>query len=116
MASNQDNSPIQSLHGKASHFQALINREGRLNLHENRRYKNPLTDLYHYFFSLTWPKFFIHLAAIYFAMNLLFAGLYFIDGVDMANLHSSGLKRFSHCFILSVENMSAVEYGRLEHV
>src|SRR5262249_11892568 len=74
-------------------------------------------DLYHYFFSLSWPGFFLNIAAIYCAMNLIFAVLYFVCGVDaLSDGHSVGMERFKHCVFLSVESTSAVEYGRIGNV
>ncbi|MDE1920940.1 MAG: ATP-sensitive inward rectifier potassium channel 10 [Candidatus Omnitrophica bacterium] len=93
----------QSLHAQSSHFRALINKQGKLNVHSTREKHNPFADLYHYLFSLSWPKFFIYAAAVYVLINLFFAGLYLLSGVD---------KHFSQCFFLSVENMVAVDYGR----
>lgn len=104
----------KSPHSQSVHFQALINRQGRLNVHGTRNRRNPFTDLYHYFFSLSWPRFFIHIAAVYFAVNLFFGALYFFDGLDtLGNEYSSGWERFRHCFFLSIENMSAVDFSRV---
>ncbi len=107
----------KTAHAKAAHFRALINREGRFNVHGRREHRhNPLTDLYHYFFSLTWPQFFIHIAAVYFSVNIFFGTLYFIDGMDiLGDGPSSGLRRLAHCVFLSIENMSAVDYARVGH-
>jgi inward rectifier potassium channel len=93
----------QSLHPKSIHFRALINRQGRLNVYGTRNRQNPFSDLYHYFFSLTWPKFFALIASIYFLTNLFFGFLYFILGVKASLLQ---------CVFLSIENMSSVDYSR----
>ncbi|MDE2222217.1 MAG: ATP-sensitive inward rectifier potassium channel 10 [Candidatus Omnitrophica bacterium] len=103
----------RSLHPQFAHFRALINREGRSNIHSSRERHNPLLDLYHYLFSLSWPKFFLCIAAVYLLINLCFGSFYFFDGVDILK-KASGLQRFSHCFLLSVENMTAVDYSRVE--
>jgi inward rectifier potassium channel len=104
----------KSRHSQSFHFRALINRQGRLNVHGTRERRNPFTDLYHYFFSLSWPKFFTLVASIYFSTNLFFGTLYFMSGVDaLGDGHSSGLERFRHCVFLSIENMSAIDYSRV---
>ena len=91
----------------------LINKQGRLNVHGTRDRQNPFADLYHYFFSLSWPKFFALIASIYFLTNLFFGILYFVCGVDViGDGHSTGLERFRHCVFLSIENMSSVDYSR----
>ncbi len=104
MASNPDSSH-KSLHPQSFHFRALINKQGRINVHGTRDRQNPFADLYHYFFSLSWPKFFIHVAAIYTLMNLFFGVLYFFCGVYAS---------FLRCVFFSVENMSAVDFGKVE--
>jgi inward rectifier potassium channel len=116
MTSKTDSSH-QSLHPQAVHFRTLINKQGRFNVQGHRNFQNPFKDLYHYFFSLSWSKFFINIASIYIFINVIFGGLYFINGVDILNEgHSTAWQRFGHCFFLSIENLSAVEYGRVGHL
>ncbi len=103
----------QSLHGRAAHFRTLINKQGAFNVQGNRR--NPFSDLYHFFFSLSWPKFFLLIASVYCLMNLFFGTMYFLDGVDaIGNGHAAGWERFKHCIFLSVENTTAIDYGNVE--
>jgi inward rectifier potassium channel len=110
----QKEPPHPSLHGQSRHFSALINHTGRVNVHGRRDLRNPFTDLYHYFFSLTWPRFFLHIAAIYFLTNLFFGVLYYMCGVEaLGDGHVTGLGRFNYCVFLSIENMSAVDYNRI---
>jgi inward rectifier potassium channel len=112
MASRPDSH--QSLHPQSFHFRALINRQGRLNVRGTRERQNPFADLYHYFFSLSWPKFLALVASIYFLTNLFFGILYFIYGVDaLGDGHAAGLERFRHCIFLSIENMNSVDYSRV---
>ncbi len=75
-----------------------------MHVHGTRERRNPLTDLYHYFFSLSWLKFFALIASIYFLTNLFFAILYFVYGVNSS---------FLQCLFLSIENMSTVDYSRV---
>jgi inward rectifier potassium channel len=95
----------RSLHPQSSHFRALINKQGRLNVHGERERNNPFTDLFHHLFSLSWPRFFFYAAAIYVLINLFFGCLYLMSGAD---------KAFSRCFFLSVESMTAVDFSRVE--
>jgi len=114
MASNPDASHQPSHPQAIHHFHALINRQGRLNVHGTRDLKNPFSDLYHFFFSLSWPKFFALVASIYFLTNLFFGTLYFAYGVDtLGDGHAIGVERFRHCVFLSIENMSSVDYSRV---
>jgi len=94
----------KSLHPQSFHFRALINKQGRLNVHGTRDRRNPFSDLYHFFFSLSWPRFFVLIASIYFLINLFFGSLYFICGVKAS---------FLRCIFLSIENMSSIDYNRV---
>ena len=101
-------------HPQSHQVRALMKRDGTLNVHRTHNREILFSDLYHYFFSISWPKFFLHIAAIYLLMNLFFAGMYFSLGVDaLGEGHAAGLERFKHCFFLSVETMIAVEYSRM---
>ncbi len=116
MAPHPD-TPYPSTHPQSSHFHALVNRQGKINVHGTRDLQNPFADLYHFFFSLSWPRFFLFVAAIYFLTNLFFGVLYFICGVDaLGDGHSMAGERFRHCVFLSIENMSSVDYSRVGNV
>lgn len=103
----------RSLHPQSAHFSAMIDHQGRLNIHGQREWQNPFADLYHFFFSLSWPKFFIYIASIYFAINLVFGVLYYSCGT-LSTEHLGSVERFKQCFFLSIENITAVDYGRLQ--
>jgi len=85
-------------------------------VHSSRDRQNPFGDLYHFFFSLSWPKFFILVATIYLSVNLCFGILYFICGVEaLGDVHSTGIERLVYCIFLSIENMNSVDYSRVGH-
>ncbi len=71
-------------------------------------------DLYHYLFSLSWPRFFIHIVSIYLFINLIFGVLYFLLGVNPHDQTLAGLERFKEDFFLSVETLTAIDYGRIQ--
>jgi len=104
MLKPKSDTPRQPWHSQSIHFRTLINHRGRINVHGIRDRRNPFSDLYHFFFSLSWPRFFIYIAALFLLTNLFFGVLYYICGVG----HS-----FLHCFFLSIENMSSVDYNRV---
>src|SRR5437016_764219 len=104
----------RSSHPKSHQVKALIKRDGKLNVHASRDIRKLFQDLYHYFFALSWPSFFIHILAVYLTVNLFFSTLYFIAGVLPADVqHAIGFEHFKECFFLSVETMTAVDYGRI---
>jgi len=104
-----------SPHGQSFHFQSLVNRQGKVHVHGSRVFQNPFADLYHYFFSLTWPAFFVVVGTIFITMNLLFGALYLWTGVETSSAAGTSVyQRLLQCFFFSIENMTAVDYGRLQ--
>lgn len=75
-----------------------------MNVHGTRERQNPFSDLYHYYFSLSWPKFFINIASIYLLINFLFGALYFYFGAKSS---------LWQCVFLSIENTNSVDYSRI---
>jgi len=97
------------------HIRSLIKRDGRLHIYGHRKWHERILDIYHYLFSLSWPKFFIHVLAIYLAINLFFAVMYFLLNVRPADLHDGGAAGlFKEDFFLSVETLTAIDYGRIQ--
>jgi len=81
-----------------------INKDGSLNIHRPRMRGKLFSDLYHYFLSVSWPKFFLYLIALFFVTNLLFATLYYYTGPQaLVGAHAQGLARFADCFFFSVQ-------------
>src|SRR5437868_13864574 len=58
----------------------VINRDGSLNIHRPRERGKLFSDLYHYFLSISWPKFFTIMILLFVVSNLFFAVLYFYAG------------------------------------
>jgi inward rectifier potassium channel len=67
-----------------------------------------LRDPYHLAVALTWPQFLALLLAIYLAVNVVFAGLYFIVPGCIANARPHN---FPDAFFFSVETVATVGYG-----
>ena len=98
----------------SQHIRSLIKRDGSLNVSDSRSLKDKAKDIYHYLFSLSWPKFLIHVTAVYLAINLIFGILYFLLGVHPSDGHElTGLGRFKEDFFLSVETLTAIDYDRI---
>ncbi|MBP9854788.1 MAG: ATP-sensitive inward rectifier potassium channel 10 [Candidatus Omnitrophica bacterium] len=83
----------------------VINKDGSLNIHRPREFGRLFSDLYHYFLSISWPKFFLILFTLFFAANVFFGVLYFAAGPDALQ----GVDRdhpflhFVDCFFFSVQ-------------
>jgi inward rectifier potassium channel len=73
---------------------------------------------YHTMLALPRAKFLIFLLALYIIVNLLFAGIYYLIGIDhLAGVHEgSDLKNFSEVFFFSAQTFTTVGYGRISPV
>jgi inward rectifier potassium channel len=69
-----------------------------------------IADLYHGFLSIPMWGLILALLAVYFGLNLIFAGLYLIDPGGVANLKAGD---FAGAFFFSVQTISTVGYGIL---
>lgn len=87
----------------------VINRDGSLNIHRPREKGKFFFDLYHYFFSISWPKFFAYLILFFFATNVIFACLYFAAGPNaLDGIHTDDdFLRLLDCFFFSVQSLSS---------
>ena len=65
-------------------------------------------DIYHYSMTSTWPMFFAVIAALFMALNFVFALLYALEPQSVANLYPQG---FWGGFFFSVETLATVGYG-----
>ena len=68
-------------------------------------------DVYQWLLALRWPQFAALVAAVYIALNLLFATLYSLDRESIAG--STGGSWFFDCFFFSVQTLATVGYGHM---
>lgn len=93
----------------------LLNRDGSFN---QRRHGLPFLrslSFYHYFLTISWPKFFAITGAGYVGANILFALLYLACGVDsLAGLEPTRTGgAFWRAFFFSVETIGTIGYGNV---
>jgi inward rectifier potassium channel len=69
---------------------------------------NPWTDIYHSAMTVSWPVFLGALAAVFVALNTLFALLFLLGEAPVANAHPG---KFLDVFFFSVETISTTGYG-----
>jgi inward rectifier potassium channel len=93
----------------------LLNRDGTFNVRrEGLRYWESLS-LYHYFLTMSWPKFMAYVIGGYVLANTLFAlgyvacGDHALSGFETATT----LQRFLIAFFFSVETIATIGYGHL---
>ncbi len=67
-------------------------------------------DAYQWLLALSWPRFALFIAAIYVAINLIFAALYSLDGNCIAYLKPGS---FVDAFFFSVQTLATVGYGHM---
>ena len=91
-------------------YPMVINKDGSLNIHRPLERGKFFSDLYHYFLSISWPKFFLILIFIFFTFNLLFGLLYFMAGPQALEgiRTEDNFKRFLDCFFFSVKSLDGV--------
>lgn len=98
--------------------QRLINRDGTLNV---RRQGVPFwqsLSLYHYFLTISWPRFLGYVVTAYIGANTLFACAYLLCGEAALTgfQRASLLRRFGVGFFFSVETIATIGYGNIAPV
>jgi inward rectifier potassium channel len=85
-------------------------RAGRLEFVKLNAAKFNWRDIYHLILTLTWPRFAGSVLAVYFLINVLFAGLYLFGGKCIFGLPRGS---FPEAFFFSVETLATVGYGHM---
>jgi inward rectifier potassium channel len=89
-----------------------INKDGSFNVHRTgTRWQDE--NLYSYVVRLPWPKFIGIVFLVYFAVNLMFAGLFWVIGVKYlqgADV-STPFRGFMSAFFFSTQTLTTVGYG-----
>jgi inward rectifier potassium channel len=93
----------------------FYNRDGRPNV--AKRGMNFLNRFswYHTMLALPAGKFLLVIFSIYIFTNLIFAGIYYLIGIEHLNgiMTGSGWKNFSEVFFFSTQTFTTVGYGRI---
>ncbi len=99
--------------------QRLLNKDGSFN---SRRVGLPFWEtfnFYHYLVGVSWPKFSLIIFAGYVFLNLLFALVYYLLGVEthlLGIIASNELEKFTEAFFFSAQSFTTVGYGRISPV
>ena len=91
----------------------LLNRDGSFNVVRRGLPFARVFDPYHALVTMSWPRFYLVLAAIYVAANLAFAVAYLAcgPGALQAADSSVGQSRFAEAFFFSVQTLATIGYG-----
>ncbi len=93
----------------------LITNNGQFNVKRKGQSFWAWFNAYNRLITMSWRKFFLLVISIYFVLNLVFASLYYLIGVehlvgvDMTNTHS----QFWDAFFFSAQSLTTVGYGRI---
>src|SRR4051812_43202987 len=93
----------------------LLNRDGTFNVRrEGLGYWEALST-YHYFLTITWPKFLGYVAATYIVLNALFAAAFVGCGAGALTGfgNETPMERFISAFFFSVDSMATIGYGNV---
>ncbi len=93
----------------------LMNRDGSFNVQRGGKALAALLSPYQSLLTMSWGRFFTVLTAVYLAVNLAFALLYWLcgaQGIKEADGHTIGNK-FAEAFFLSVQTFGTIGYGDL---
>src|SRR5690606_34486704 len=73
---------------------------------------------YHTMLGMSRSKFLLLIFAVYILVNLVFAGIYYLIGIEhLAGVNTgSSLKNFSEVFFFSTQTFTTVGYGRISPV
>ncbi len=93
----------------------IINEDGSYNIHRSGGVHS-FRDLYKYLIELSWTVFFGWTIVTYLFINVLFAGLYMIGGVEDISGINPESNHFLNTFFFSVQTFTTVGYGFLAPV
>lgn len=94
--------------------QRLLNRDGSFNVQREGLSIWQEFSPYHYFLTMSWPKFLIWVGASYIISNVLFAFAYLACGRhSLTGFHETFLGSFLNAFFFSVETIATIGYGNI---
>ncbi len=103
---------------KASSSQRGLNKDGSFNTKKKNVPFSERVNFYHLLVSISWTKFFILILSGFIAVNLIFAGIYMMIGVE----HLTGIEgkndfeKFMEAFFFSSQTLTTLGYGRIAPV
>ena len=93
----------------------LLNRDGTFNVRrEGLRFWEALS-LYHYFLTISWPKFLVYVAVAYVSANAIFGSLFVMCGAHaLTGFETEPVElRFVQAFFFSVHTLATIGYGNI---
>ena len=96
----------------------LINRDGSFNVNKKGRRFLHMYDAYHTLITVSWPSFLLLVFVGYLATNLLFAGIYYMIGIDQLSgiVSSTPMMQLFDAFFFSTQTIATLGYGTISPV
>lgn len=93
--------------------QSIMNSDGSFNVNRVNKRTNIL-DTYHYLINITWTRFFLLAIVAFTAVNVLFALIYLLIGVDQIMVPTNSvLENFITALFFSAQTLTTLGYGFL---
>jgi inward rectifier potassium channel len=93
----------------------IVNKDGSFNVRKTGLGFAESFNFYHYLVTVSWTKFILIVAAGYVVLNMVFAFIYYLAGLDhlMGIMGKSGFDKFMEAFFFSAQSFTTVGYGRV---
>ncbi|MGL4597656.1 MAG: ion channel, partial [Bacteroidia bacterium] len=96
-----------------------VNKDGSFNVNRVGAEKFKPYEIYHLLISMSWRKFIFGILMLYLIMNLVFATIYYLVGVEhLAGIDLTGTEwqKFLDAFFFSSQTLTTLGYGRIAPV
>jgi inward rectifier potassium channel len=99
----------------SSKTRRLVNRDGSFNIKRTGLKFSDSFNLYHSLITLKWFPFILLVILSFILVNLFFAYLYYINGIENLGIsdNATGFKAFMEAFFFSTQTITTVGYGRM---
>lgn len=93
----------------------IVNKDGSFNIRKTGLGFAESFNFYHYLVTVSWPKFILIIVLGYVALNMVFAFMYYLCGLDhlMGIMGRSDFDKFMEAFFFSAQSFTTVGYGRV---
>lgn len=96
----------------------IVNKDGSFNVIKKGLRFGDWFNFYHYLVAVSWTKFIVIVFAGYIVLNLVFASVYYLIGVEHLGgiIANTEFDKFSEAFFFSAQSFTTVGYGRISPV